>query len=91
MLDADREANVAGRYTAGQLIIWAQLRVCGAGRHGHGQRACDIADVGHVIEELQRIDETRSSLAAMLELRADETAIAPEILVGAAALLGIFV
>ncbi len=77
VLDADREAHVARRHAARQLIGRAQLRVRGAGRMD-GQRA-HITDVGHVIEELQRIDETRSSLAALLELEADETTIAPEI------------
>ena len=70
VLDADREAHVAGRHAAGQLIGRAQLRVRRAGRMD-GQRA-GIADVGHVIEELERIDEARARLAALPELEADE-------------------
>ena len=56
-----------------------------------GQRA-RIADVGDVVEELERIDESRARLAALPELEADETAEAAlQIGVGAAPLLGILV
>ena len=69
VLDADRQAHVAGRHAAGELIGRAQLRVRGAGRmDGQGAR---IADVGHVVEELERIDEARARLAPLLELEAD--------------------
>ena len=88
VLDADGQAHVAGRYAAGELVGRAQLRVRGAGRVD-GQRT-RIADVGHVVEELERIDESRACLAALLELEADETTVpALEIGARAALLLGV--
>ena len=55
MLDADREPHVARRHAARQLLGRAQLRVGRAGRMDG--EAAHIADIGDVIEELQRIDE----------------------------------
>src|SRR5271168_1617893 len=55
-----------------------------------GQRT-RVADVGDVIEELERADKARTCLAALLEFESDETTVALEIDVGAAALLGILV
>src|SRR6188508_405498 len=59
----------------------------GAGRVD-GQRA-RIAEIGHVVEELERIDKSDACLATLLELETDETAVLAEIDVGAAALFRI--
>src|SRR5262245_15903244 len=51
-----------------------------------------VTDIGDVVEQLQRVDEACAGLAARLELEADETTVtAPEIGVGATALLCILV
>src|SRR5262245_4552993 len=78
VLDADREAHVAGRHAAGELVRRAQLPVRGRSRMD-GERP-GIADVGHVVEEVERVDEARSGLAALHQLEANETAVAaPEV------------
>ena len=82
MLDADRQPDIAGRHAARELIGGTELRVCGAGRMD-GERAC-IADVGHMIEELECIDETGTSLMALLQFKADQSSQPVEIRLGAA-------
>ena len=48
-----------------------------------------IADIGHMVEKLQRVDEAAACSAAALELEADETAVAFEVICGPPALLRI--
>ena len=64
VLDADRQPDISRRHAARELILRAQLRMRGAGRMDR-QRA-HIADIGDVIEQLQRVDEARAGLAAPL-------------------------
>ncbi len=53
-------------------------------RRGMDGEAARVADIGDVVEHLQRVDEAPSRLRAALELEADERAIAAlEIFVGA--------
>ena len=55
MLDADREANVVVGHAGRELFFGRELRV-GGGRRMDGERT-RVADIGDVIEELERVDE----------------------------------
>ena len=73
MLDADRQAHVALGHARGELLLGQELRV-GRRRRMDGERAC-VADVGDVVEELQRVDEFAPRLLAALDLEADQAAL----------------
>ena len=84
MFEADGEAHVAGRDAGRELLLGRQLLMRGRGRM-NGERA-RVADVGDMIEKLERVDELAPRLDAALELEADQAAVAAfEIGVGAAA------
>jgi len=55
MLDADRQADIAGADAGGALLVLGQLRMGGAGRVDG--EAAGVADIGDVVEQLQRVDE----------------------------------
>ena len=55
MLDSDRQPHIAGRHAGGGLGLFGQLRMGGRGRMDG--EAARIADIGDVIEDLQRVDE----------------------------------
>ena len=74
MLEADRQAHVAVGDAGGELFRGRELRV-GRRRGMDGERA-GVADVGDVIEQLQRVDETPPRLAPAGELEADQSAVA---------------
>src|SRR5688500_11516715 len=84
VLDADREADIAVRHAGLLLLGRGQLRMRGAG--GMDRQAARIADIGDVVEELERVDELATGLAAVLQLEADQPAIAAlEVGIGAPA------
>src|SRR4029453_18879894 len=72
MLDADGKPHIALGHAGGELLRGRQLRV--RGRRRMDGEAARIADVGDVVEQLQRIDELAAGLLAALQLEADETA-----------------
>jgi acyl-CoA synthetase (AMP-forming)/AMP-acid ligase II len=57
VLDADRQAHIARRHAGLQLLLGRQLRMRRAGRMDG--EAARVADVGDVIEHLERVDEAR--------------------------------
>ena len=69
VLDADRKPDVSLRDAGLELLFWRQLRVR-CGRRMDGERA-GVADIGDVVEHLERVDEATPGLAAALELEAD--------------------
>ena len=86
MFEADGEAHVAGRDAGRELLFRRQLLMRGGGGM-NGERA-RVANVGDMVEKLERVDELATRLDAALELEADEAAVtAFEIGVGAAARL----
>ena len=74
MLDPDREPDVAGRHAGQELVVGRELAVGGRGRVD-GERA-RVADVGDVMEQLERIDEGPAGLPSALQLEPDQAAIA---------------
>ena len=67
------QANVIVGHAGRELFFGRELRV-GGGRRMDGERA-RIADVGDVIEELERVDELGAGGLAALDLEADQTAL----------------
>ena len=55
MLDADRQAHIAVGDAGRELLLGRELRVRGRGRMD--RQAARVADVGDVVEQLQRVDE----------------------------------
>src|SRR5262249_20184643 len=72
MLDADGEAHVVFGHARPQLLCGGQLRVSRC-RRMNGE-AAGIADIGDVVEHLQRVDELAAGLLAALQFEADEAA-----------------
>ena len=72
MLDADRQAHVAFGDAGGELVFGRELRV-GGRRRMDGERA-RVADVGDVVEELQRVDEPPPRLFPARQFEADQAA-----------------
>ena len=64
MLDSDGQPHVARRDAGGELLLGIELLMCSRGRMDR-QRAC-IADIGDVIDELERVDEPAAGLDAAL-------------------------
>ncbi len=73
VLDADGQANVIVGDAGRQLLFGRELRVGGA-RRMDGERA-RVADVGDMIEELERVDELGAGGLAALDLEADQAAL----------------
>ena len=73
MLDADREANVILGHPGCELFLRRELRMRGRSRM-NGERA-SVADVGDMIEELQRVNEPGAGGLAALDLEADQAAL----------------
>ena len=55
MLDADRQAHIAVVDAGRELLLGRELRM--RGRGGMDRQAARVADIGDVVEQLQRIDE----------------------------------
>ena len=72
VLDADRQTHVAVGDAGREPVFGRQLRVR-RGRRMDGERA-GIADIGDVIEELQRVDEAAAGLLPSGNLEADQAA-----------------
>jgi hypothetical protein len=72
VLDADREADVIFGHAGRELFLGRELRV-GGGRRMDGERA-RVADIGDMIEELERVDELALRLLAAPDLEADQAA-----------------
>src|ERR1700728_3165811 len=86
MFDSDRKPHVAGRDASRELLACRQLLVCSRGRMDR-ERAC-VADVRHMVEKLERIDEFATRFDSALELESDQAAVAAlEVCVGASARL----
>src|SRR5512138_3717449 len=85
MLDAYRQAYVAIRNTARELLLFGELRVrCRRRVNGEAAR---VADVGDMIVKLQRVDELAACVLAAGQLKADQPAeLALEVPVGAFAM-----
>ena len=89
MLDADRQPDIVVGHAGRLLLLGRELRV-GGGRRMDGERA-RVADIGDVIEELERVDELAPRLLAALDLEPDQAAQpALEIFFGAPALASPF-
>src|SRR6185312_984876 len=73
MLDADRQAHIAGGDAGCRLFGLGKLGVCSAGRMD--RQAARIADIGDVIEHLQRIDEAAAGIGTPGELEAQQAAL----------------
>ena len=74
MLDLHRQPHIALVQTGIALLIGRQLRMRVRGRM-NGQRA-RIANIGDMVEELERIDEGLSGGKPVLQLKPHEAAIA---------------
>ena len=86
MFEADRKAHVTGRDAGRELLRGTELLVRGRGRMDR-ERAC-VADVRHMVEKLERIDEFAPRFDSALELESDQAAVAAlEVCVGASARL----
>src|SRR5208282_4707596 len=72
VLDADGETHIAVGYAGCVQLMRVELRMRGGG--GMDRQAARVADVGDVIEHLQRVDEAAAGFAAAGEFEADETA-----------------
>src|SRR5687767_14751566 len=72
MLDADRQPDIIVRDAGRQLLLCGQLGVRGRGRVN--REAARIADIGDVVEQLQRVDEVPAGGLAALQLEADQAA-----------------
>src|SRR5512147_3000005 len=72
MLDAYRQAHIAVRNTARELLLFGELRVC-CRRRVNGE-ASRVADVGDMIVKLQRVDEFAACVLATGQLEADQPA-----------------
>ena len=82
VLQADRKPHIALGHAGRELLCWAELRMRrGRGMNGEASR---IADIGDVVEQLQRVDEAPPGFLARRQLEADEAAIAAlQIFIGA--------
>ena len=67
VLEADREAHVVLRHAGRELLFGPELRV--GGRRRMNRERARVADVGDVIEKLQRVDETFAGFDAALQLK----------------------
>src|SRR5579883_3506726 len=74
MLEPDGEPHIIVGDAGAQAILGRKLRMRRRGRVD--REAADIADIGDVVEELQRIDEGTPRREPTLQLETDEPAIA---------------
>ncbi len=74
MFDADGETDIARRNARLELVFRRQLRVRRRGRVD--REASGVADIGDVVVQFERIDETAASLAAGFEFEAYQATIA---------------
>src|SRR6202008_522035 len=72
--ESDREADVIVGDAGLRLLFGAELRMRRS--RGMDRKRARIADIGDVVEHLQRLDEAAARLAPAVELEADETAVA---------------
>ncbi len=72
VLDADGKAHIAIGNTRRRLILCRELRMRCA--RGMDRQTARIADVGHVVEQLQAVDEPAPRLATARKLEAHEPA-----------------
>ena len=68
----DGEPHQARGDAGGELLLGGQLRV--RGRRGVDDQAADVADVGHVAVQLQRLHELLAGLAAAVQLEGEHRA-----------------
>src|SRR4051812_43146043 len=68
-LQADGEADEAGRDAGRQLLLGGELGVRGRGRVDH--QAPHVTDVGHVAVQLEGLDEALARLAATVQLEGE--------------------
>ena len=61
MLDTDRQPDIAFGDAGRGLVLGRELRM--GGRRGMDGEAARVADIGDVIEELERVDEAPPRLA----------------------------
>src|SRR5271168_340405 len=73
VLDADGEADVTVGHARREPILRRELRM--RGRCGMDREAARVADIGDVIQQLQRVDEAPARLAAAREFKTDEPAV----------------
>src|SRR5580704_9592612 len=84
MFEADGKAHVTGRDAGRELLVGGQLLMRSRGWM-NGERAC-VANIGDMVEKLERVDELAPCLDTALELEPHQAAVtAFEIGVGAAA------
>ena len=74
VLQPDRQPHIARGDAGGHLLGFGQLGVGGAGRMD--RQAARVADVGDVVEQLQRIDESAAGIGAAGQLEPDQAALA---------------
>src|SRR5690606_35703108 len=74
MLDADRQAHITFGHAGLLLLVGRQLRMRSR-RREDGKRAY-IADIGDVVDHLQRVDEALARRAAAFQLETEKAAIA---------------
>lgn len=70
MLDTDRQANVPIRNACRAQLLRRKLRMGGRG-WVNGETA-RVADVGHVVEQFERIDKATARIASLRQLESDE-------------------
>src|ERR1700684_4437691 len=86
MFQPNGQAHIARR-DAGRLLL-RRRQLLMRGGSGMNCKRARIADIGDVIEKLQRVDEATASLEPALQFEADQTAVAArKIGVGAPAVL----
>src|SRR5260370_30823667 len=73
VLDAERQADITVGDASLQLLFGRQLGMRGARRMDR-QRA-RIADIGDMVEHLERIDEAPPGILAALQLEAEQPAV----------------
>ena len=74
MLDTDRQPHIAIGDAGRELLFRRELRVRGRGRMD--RQAARVADIGDVIEHLQRFDELLAGFLAAGQFEPDQAAIA---------------
>ena len=67
MFDAHREADIATGHASSNLIFRRELAVGGAGRMD--RKGPRVADIRHMIEQLQRVDEFPPGVAAGFQFK----------------------
>ncbi len=72
ILDPDGDAHHVGRGPGGHLLFFGELAVGGGGRVDH--QAARVAEIGHMGEQFQAVDEFDDGIIAALERHGEEAA-----------------